>query len=227
MRMPTAKRGKFITFEGGEGCGKSTQSNMLCQYLLSRDIPVDLTREVGGTISAEKMREILIYQELLPMSELLQIMAARYEHIHRRIIPKLNAGTWVICDRFIDSTACYQGSHITDKLPIPKNKEQPLISIEKVYELHHALISSIMPDCTFWIDLIPEIALSRARARGDNNKFEHKEIVFHQEVYNRFQYISSQFVDRIVQIPALTRSIEEIHEAIVRHCKQKFSKLIE
>ncbi|CAF0735824.1 unnamed protein product [Didymodactylos carnosus] len=120
--MSPAKRGKFITFEGGEGSGKSTQSNMLYQYLLSRNILVDLTREVGGTLSAEKMREVLIYQDLLPMSELLQIMAARYEHVHKRIIPKLNAGTWVICDRFIDSTACYQGSYISDQLPLPKNE---------------------------------------------------------------------------------------------------------
>lgn len=219
--------GKFITFEGGEGCGKSTQSNMLYQYLLSRNIPVDLTREVGGTLSAEKMREILIYQELLPMSELLQIMAARYEHIHKRIIPKLNAGIWVICDRFIDSTACYQGSYISDKLPQATNKDHGLISIEQVYALHHSLIAPILPDCTFWIDLPPEIALSRAQVRGDTNKFESKDISFHQAVYNRFQYISLRFLDRIVQIPALNLSTAEIHDMIIKFCHQKFSKLIE
>ncbi|MFU7501333.1 MULTISPECIES: dTMP kinase [unclassified Candidatus Tisiphia] len=194
------KKGKFITFEGGEGCGKSTQSNMLYQYLLSQNIPVDLTREVGGTISAEKMRDILVNQDLLPMSELLQIMAARYEHIHKKIIPKLNSGISVICDRFVDSTACYQGQDI---------------GIDLVYDLHKSLISDVMPDITFFIDIDPNIALPRALVRGNNNKFESKNIEFHQKVYDGFQYISAKFPNRIVKINASTLSVQEIHDIIV------------
>jgi dTMP kinase len=194
------KKAKFITFEGGEGCGKSTQSNMLYQYLLSQNIPVDLTREVGGTISAEKMRDILVNQDLLPMSELLQIMAARYEHLHKRIIPKLNSGISVICDRFVDSTACYQGQDI---------------GCDLVYDLHKSLISPMMPDITFFIDIDPNIALPRALVRGNNNKFESKNIEFHQKVYDGFQYISAKFPNRIVKINASTLSVQEIHDIIV------------
>lgn len=209
--MSVINRGKFITFEGGEGCGKSTQSKMLYQYLLSKNIPVDLTREVGGTDVAEKMREILVNQDLLPMSELLQIMAARYEHMHRRIIPKLNAGSWVICDRFIDSTACYQGQNILG---------DQSSGIDLVYNLHKTLISHIMPDATFWMDLKPEIALSRTLKRESNNKFENKEIAFHQRVYSGFQYISTKFFARIVKIPILALSAEEIHDIIIKYCDQ-------
>ncbi|KAJ6644964.1 Thymidylate kinase, partial [Pseudolycoriella hygida] len=226
--MSTIKCGKFITFEGGEGCGKSTQSNMLYQYLLSKNIPVDLTREVGGTAAAEKMREILIHQELLPKSELLQIMAARYEHVHKRIIPKLNSGSWVICDRFIDSTAAYQGQYTSNNLEDKQLKDSKFdrfqtrecasskVNIDLIYELHTSLISPIMPDYTFWIDLKPQIALSRAAARGNNDKFEDQNIDFHQQVHAKFQYISSQFLDRIVRIPIFTLSQEEIHAMIVK-----------
>ncbi len=199
-RAAMAIKGKFITFEGGEGCGKSTQSNMLYQYLLSQNIPVDLTREVGGTICAESMRDILLYQDLLPMSELLQIMAARYEHVHKRIIPKLNCGVSVICDRFIDSTACYQGQYV---------------GYDLVYALHQSLISFTIPNITFFIDIEPNIALPRTRKRYNNNKFESKDIEFHQKVYDGFQYVSAKFSNRIVKINASTLSVQEIHTIIV------------
>ncbi len=205
------KNGKFITFEGGEGCGKSTQSDMLHQYLLSQNIRTDLTHEVGGTIAAEKMRDILVYQDLLPMSELLQVMAARYEHVHKRIIPKLNSGVSVICDRFVDSTACYQGQEVGTDL---------------VYELHKSLISPVMPDITFFIDIEPNIALARAWARGNNNKFESKNIEFHQKVYDKFQYISDKFPDRIVTINAAYLSANEIHDIIVVMLTRKLEKTI-
>lgn len=100
---------KFITFEGGEGSGKSTQSKMLYDYLESKNVNVLLTREVGGTLEAEKIRDILLHSHLLPMTELMLVMAARFEHMSKIIIPALKQGIWVICDRFIDSTAAYQG----------------------------------------------------------------------------------------------------------------------
>jgi dTMP kinase len=199
--MLVSKKGKFITFEGGEGCGKSTQANLLYQYLLSQNIPVDLTREVGGTVAAEKMRDILINQDLLPMSELLQIMSARYEHMHKRIIPKLDSGTWVICDRFIDSTACYQGQY-------------QQIGLDLIYELHKSLISLIMPDVTFFIDIEPNIALARALSRGNNNKFESKDIEFHQKTYQSFQKISTKFSNRIIKILASDLNSQEIHDIV-------------
>ena len=102
-------KAKFISFEGLEGCGKSTQCKMLYDYLLLKNIKVILTREIGGVDSAEAIREIVVNKELLPISELMLVMAARHEHIQKLIIPKLQDGTSVICDRFVDSTACYQG----------------------------------------------------------------------------------------------------------------------
>ncbi|MDA9163874.1 dTMP kinase, partial [Rickettsiaceae bacterium] len=116
-------RPKFITFEGGEGSGKSTQSKMLHQYLLSKNIKAIHTREVGGTVEAEKIRDLLVYSELLSMSELMLVMAARYEHINKVIIPALLEGSWVICDRFVDSTACYQSGDSG-------------LSMDDIYELH-------------------------------------------------------------------------------------------
>ncbi len=199
--MSKGKKGKFITFEGIEGCGKSTQSALLHKYLLSRNIQADLTREVGGTEAAEKMRNILIHEDLLPVSELLQVMAARSEHVHKRIIPKLNDGIWVICDRFVDSTACYQG-------------QNEHVGIDLVYSLHQSLISSIMPDITFVIDIKPEIALERALARGDNNKFESMDMEFHNKVYQGFLRLSERFSDRIVKIDAAGLSVEEIHDIV-------------
>ncbi len=101
------KRGRFITLEGVDGSGKSTQCRMLKEYLSTQNIPVMSTREPGGTEIAEEMRSILVHRDLLPMSELLQVIAARYDHIVKKILPAIEAGYTVICDRFIDSTVVY------------------------------------------------------------------------------------------------------------------------
>lgn len=118
-KLYDSSKAKFISFEGGEGCGKSTQCKMLYDYLQSCNIKVVITREIGGADSAEAIRNIIVNKELLSMSELMLVMVARYEHMHKLILPKLREGYYVICDRFVDSTACYQGltSEIgTDKI---------------------------------------------------------------------------------------------------------------
>ena len=190
----------FITFEGGEGSGKTTQSRMLYEYLLSQDQKVILTREIGGTLEAEKIRDLIFNSDLLPMSELLLVMAARYEHIHNVILPALAAGSSVICDRFIDSTACYQGQ---------------IIGLDSVYKLHKELMSNILPDITFFIDLPPQIAMPRTLARGDNNKFEDKNSAFHQKVYEGFQRIAQIFNNRVIKIEAINLTPEAIHSIII------------
>lgn len=195
---------KFITFEGGEGGGKSTQSKILYEDLLSKGIPVILTREVGGTELAEKMRDILVHTEMFPMSELLQVMAARYDHVHKKIIPYINEGYVVICDRFIDSTACYQGSF-------------PEIGLDLVYELHKRLISDLMPDITFFIDVDPVVALDRVRLRSDNNKFDLRELVFHKKIYTLFQKLVEKFPKRIVSVPATHFEPQQVHEFVKNH----------
>ena len=203
-KLYDAEKAKFITFEGLEGSGKSTQVRMLYDYLKSKDIKTILTREIGGVESSEAIRDIVVNQELLPMSELMLVMAARYEHIQKLILPKLLEGYTVICDRFIDSTACYQG--------IDQG-----IGIEKVYKLHRELMLNLMPDTTFFIDIKPEVALSRALNRNDNNKFEQKSIEFHNRVYQGFHSIFKKFPSRIIKIDADNLSIEEVNQKILMH----------
>jgi dTMP kinase len=203
---------KFITFEGGEGSGKSTQSKMLHEYLLNQGIKAIHTREVGGTLEAEKIRDVLVYSDLMPVSELMLVMAARYEHINKVIIPALNDGTWVICDRFIDSTACYQSG------------KDSVLTIEMIFKLHKELIkdvhdrksSGLMPHLTFFMDVPPAIGLKRAGIRGDVNKFEEKNITFHEEIYARFKQIAASDPARFKVIDATDRTIDEIHGEVIK-----------
>jgi len=202
--MNNLKQAKFITFEGGEGIGKSTQSQMLYEYLKSQNIPVILTREVGGTIVAEKMREILVHEELLPMSELLQAMAARYDHMVRKIMPALQEGYIVICDRFIDSTACYQGLELEN-------------GIDLVYNLHKTLMPPLIPDITFFIDVEPDTAIKRVNLRNMSNKFDVRGIDFYTKIYDCFKELNNKFPKRIKTIKASDLSPLEVHELIKKH----------
>ncbi|MCC8377518.1 MAG: dTMP kinase [Rickettsia endosymbiont of Graphium doson] len=202
--MSKLKQGTFITFEGGEGIGKSTQCQMLYEYLKSQNIPVILTREVGGTSVAEKMREILVHTDLLPMSELLQAMAARYDHMVKKIIPALQAGKIVICDRFIDSTACYQGLELEN-------------GIELVYNLHKDLMPPLMPDITFFIDVESSIAIERVNSRHMSNKFDVRGLDFYNKIYDCFKGLSEKFPERIVTIKASDLNPTQVHELIKKH----------
>lgn len=206
--MNRARQGRFITFEGIEGVGKSTQCRMLYEYLVSKNIPVVLTREIGGTEIAEAMRSILVHRDLLPMSELLQVMAARYDHMVRKIIPVIESGSTIICDRFIDSTACYQGLEIEG-------------GMELVYSLHKKLMFSIMPDITFFIDIEPKIAMERAKARNssNNNRFDTKDLDFYKKIHNGFRTLADRCPDRIKTIKGSVLSTTEVHEIIKRYIR--------
>ena len=223
--MINFKRPQFITFEGGEGGGKSTQSKMLHEYLLSKSIKSIHTREVGGTVEAEKIRHLLVYSELMPISELMLVMAARYEHINKVIIPALLDGSWVICDRFIDSTACYQSGasgltlddiyELHEKLMIVSyDNEAENISHPQI-DIHEYNTRGIMPDLTFFMDIPPEIGLKRVEVRGDANKFEEKNVAFHKEVYARFKSITERDKSRFLSIEAIDKTIDEIHQDIL------------
>lgn len=202
-KLYDSSKAKFISFEGGEGCGKSTQCKMLYDYLQSCDIKVVPTREIGGTDSAEAIRDIIVNRELLPMSELMLVMAARFEHVNKLILPKLREGYWVICDRFIDSTACYQG--FTQG-----------VGVEKIYRLHRELMLNLMPDITFFIDVEPVKALHRALGCKDSNKFEQKSFEFHRQVSQGFNALAKQFSQRIVKINANDLTVQEVHKKILK-----------
>lgn len=192
---------KFITFEGGEGSGKSTQSFMLYRHLKSKNIPVILTREIGGTPEAEKIRNLVIYSEFFPTSELMLAMAARFEHINKVIIPALRNNYFVICDRFVDSTAAYQGQC--------KN-----IGIDKVYELHEQFIK-LTPHITFFMDINPKMSLKRVKT-SSNNKFEEKNLEFHKNVNKLFNEISNKFQNRVIRIDIENLNKKQVHQEILR-----------
>lgn len=192
---------KFITFEGGEGSGKTTQSKMLYEYLISKGIKAIHTREVGGTPEAEKIRDILVNSELHPISELFLIMAARFEHVNNVIFPALEGGSWVICDRYVESTVCYQS--------------YDGLCANEIYQLHEYFIDNIRPDLTFFMDLHPGIALLRSINRGNSNKFENRDKHFHDVIYSRFKQIARMYKTRIVTIECKHLTKEEIHQKVI------------
>src|SRR5690606_18081710 len=148
-------RGKFITFEGGEGAGKSTQAQLLAERLKARDIQVVLTREPGGSAFAEQVRELILGSNTADhgrLAEALLFSAARADHLERTIRPALEAGQWVICDRFADSTRVYQG--VAGGLP-----KAIIEALERI------VVDDTVPDLTIVLDLPATDGLARARGR--------------------------------------------------------------
>jgi dTMP kinase len=197
------KRPLFITFEGGEGSGKTTQSKGLHEYFKSINIPCIWTREPGGTKVAEAIREVLIHNDMDVTTELLLALASRNEHLHHIILPALKAGKAVICDRFIDSSLAYQGHKS---------------GIDKVLNLHKEVFGDIMPDMTFFIDIPVKEGLSRAQQRGGNNRFESASIETHEKLRQCFNRLVEIFPERIIKIDGL-KTINEIENIIIERVK--------
>jgi len=186
-------KGKFITFEGGEGTGKSTQVALLGEALRKIDISVVLTREPGGSPGAEEIRNFLVNGEVnrwSPMSEALLNYAARVEHLDKTIYPALEQKSWVISDRFSDSTIAYQGyGHGVDSLVLNS--------------LSHILIGEFKPDLTFIFDLDLEIGLARASARGEGeDRYERMGRDFHERLRQGFLDIALEDTERCCVIDA-------------------------
>ena len=149
-------KGKFITFEGVEGCGKSTQTKLLKDFLEKENIQIMATREPGGPIIAEEIRNLLldpIYKEMLPETEMLLYMAARSQHTGEWIIPALEAGKFVICDRYYDSTIAYQGA--------ARDLDRKMIDMIRAYATY-----GLVPDLTILIDMPAEVGLTRISGRA-------------------------------------------------------------
>jgi dTMP kinase len=150
------RRGRFITFEGGEGAGKSTQIELLADRLQDRGFAVVVTREPGGSPSAEDIRKLLVSGSIWrwdPLTELLLHNAARREHVRNLIKPAINRGRWLLCDRFVDSTMAYQGyGHGLGR--------------KVVQDIHSIIADGLMPDLTIILDLPTEVGLERAKARN-------------------------------------------------------------
>lgn len=189
---------KFITFEGVEGSGKSTQSKLLRDSLAQKNILASLTREPGGTKASEKIREILLSNEIDALeskSEVFLNFAARIEHVEKFIKPKLQNGEVVICDRFFDSTIAYQGYGFEG-------------DVAQIRKLNQIAIGDFKPDITFLIDIDVEKSFDRIKDRSSNNRYEELEMDFHKRVRDGFLQIAKN--DDRVKIIDGDRSLEEI-----------------
>ena len=206
------QHGHFITFEGGEGCGKSTQSKLLAQALREAGISCLHTREPGGEAGAEAIRDLLVKGAVGrwdPVAETLLFLAARAQHVERVIQPALARGEWVVCDRFHDSTRVYQG--------IGKG-----LSVAFYDMLHAATLGNFTPDLTLVLDIAPEEGLKRSAARRNHEtRFEHMEMEFHRRVREGFLRLQKAEPERIGRVDA-SPSLERVHRAIVDAVNNRF-----
>ncbi len=197
-----AVRGKFITLEGGEGAGKSTQARLLKARLDARGVECVLTREPGGSPGAERLRHALLSGAVAPLgpaAEALVFSAARIDHLEKLIRPALARGAWVVCDRFVDSTRVYQGA-LGDLDP------------NFIRQLERVVVGADVPDLTLVLDLPTETGMARAAARRGRDRadrFEAEDRAFHEGLRQAFLKIVAAEPERCVAIDA-TRSEADV-----------------
>ena len=208
------KKGIFISFEGGDSCGKSTQIKLLKDYLIKTQKINNFlfVREPGGTPLSEEIRKLLLDYQVDPpldMTELLLFCAARVENAEKNIKPALQQGKIVVADRFYDSTIAYQGS------------ARKIMSPEKILTLTKDIIGELKPDLTFFFKLDPKIAFERKGATLD--RIEKEGLDFQQKVQDGYDYIAKIEKERFCIIDS-TLSVEEIFEQIKNELKKRFPK---
>ena len=205
--------GFFITFEGGEGSGKTTQSELLYNNLKQLGLKVTRTREPGGTVLAESIREILLKGEKDKMSSLTELYlfaAARRDHIDNVIAPSLKNNEIVICDRFIDSTTAYQGYAGN-------------IDLNLINSINNFTIGSIIPNITYIFDIDPNIGLKRSiNTTSDEIRFEKKDIGYHKKIRSGFLEIAKNNSDRCIVIDA-EQELKKIEEFLLHLTIKKYA----
>jgi dTMP kinase len=204
-----ANKGLFISFEGGEGAGKSTLIHKIADWLRSEDREVIETHEPGGTALAGDIRKLLLEKPAVaPKTELLLFLAARAEHVHDVIIPALNEGKIVLCDRFQDSTVAYQG--------FARN-----LGVKETLELCEYASGGLEPSLTLYLDIPPQIGLERAKKatkREKTDRMEAEKLEFHEKVRKGFLSLAEMFPQRIRLIDA-TNSAEVVYQTAVQQIK--------
>ena len=216
ISQSTKSKGLFITFEGGEGVGKTTQINLLKSYLLNINYKVVCSREPGGTIEGEQVRKLLVSGSSKtwdPMSEALMFNASRRQHINKIIFPSLDKGNIVLCDRFIDSTIVYQG--------YAGSIEQSILK-----DLHKKFCYNLYPDLTFFLNLDASLGLKRTRKRSDykeENRFENFGLDYHNKISKGFNNLANNNKERMITIDA-SQSIEQISKNIINFINLKLEK---
>lgn len=197
------KRGIFITMEGPEGAGKTTITQMLGKALQQEGYQVLLTREPGGVPISEQIREVILNKDNTAMdsrTEALLYAAARRQHLVEVVMPELERGGIVLCDRFIDSSLAYQG-HARG------------LDIEEVYNINKFAIGDMMPDATLFFDIDPEEGLRRIKSNGERevNRLDLEALDFHKKVCEGYQFIINRWKERFIIVDA-GRSIDEVFE---------------
>ncbi|MAR92902.1 MAG: dTMP kinase [Pseudomonadota bacterium] len=204
-------RGRFITVEGTEGVGKTTNLEYVRQWLQQRGIPFVATREPGGTPLAEQIRELLLAprpEPVDPTAELLLIFAARAQHLRQVILPALEQGTWVLCDRFTDATFAYQGGG-------RQMDRDAIASLETLVQ------GSLRPDAVILLDVPVEVGLARARGRGALDRFEQEDVEFFQRVRAAYrqrarQYPGYHLVDAAADLAQVQQRLDRVLTELYR-----------
>lgn len=199
------EKGVFITVEGGEGVGKSTNIETIKNFLNKYSIEFVQTREPGGTLIAEKIRDVLLQdheESFDSTAELLLMFAARAQHLNTHIKPALESGKWVLCDRFTDATYAYQGGGRQ-------------LDIALISQLENLVQHELRPDLTLILDLDPAIGLERARMRGELDRIEQEQLQFFEKVRQAYLEIANREPDRCAVIDA-SRDMEEVKSNVER-----------
>lgn len=203
--------GIFITMEGPDGSGKSTQIDLLKKYLESKGYAIVIAREPGGTAISEAIREIILnkeYQEMSHMTELLLYASARAQLVNQVIEPALREGKAVICDRFVESSAVYQG--------IGRG-----LGVETVYEINSYAMGDIKPELTIMMDLDAEEGIRRKQHQAELDRMELEDLSFHKRVVEGYRQLTALYPERIFPVDA-TLPIEEIHSMIIHEVERRF-----
>lgn len=204
-------QGRFITLEGGEGVGKSTNLNFVRQLLEQRGIRVVMTREPGGTPLAEKIRNLLLapdQETITPSAELLLVFAARAQHVRHVIVPALQRGDWVLSDRFTDATYAYQGGGRQ-------------MDVQAIAWLEHLVLGDLRPDLTLLLDAPVEIGMRRAKHRGDLDRFESEALAFFERVRQAYRQRAEseparyRLIDAAQPLPDVQRCIERALQTLL------------
>lgn len=206
-------KGLFITLEGGDGAGKSTQIRNIERFFSEKGLVVMHTREPGGTAISEKLRDILLdnhNSEMYAETEMLIYAAARAQHVRELVLPALERGEIVICDRFVDSSVAYQayGRELGDM----------------VAEVNGYATGGLRPDITFWLDIDPAAGRARAAKAGDLDRLELEKMDFHYRVYEGYRKIAEQEPDRVRRIDAsdtVENICSNIYACLEEVCREK------
>ena len=203
------RRGKFITLEGAEGVGKSTNMTFVTNYLHEKKVPVVVTREPGGTPLAEQIRELVLAkrdEDMASMTELLLIFAARAQHLATVIVPALERGEWVLCDRFTDATYAYQGGGRG-------------LSVQVIAELENLVQQQLRPDLTLLLDVDTVTGMERVKQRAELDRFESEQQQFFTDVRATYLKLAEQYPERFRIVDA-GQTLNAVQQDLRKHLDQ-------